>query len=69
MVNYTAACDAHDLEVPENFNFGRDVIDRLAQDQNNIALVWCDKDGNERTFSYTDIATASNRVAHYLISQ
>ena len=49
MVNYTAACDAHDLEVPENFNFGRDVIDRLAQDQNNIALVWCDKDGNERT--------------------
>jgi len=69
MVDYTAACDAHDLEVPENFNFGRDVIDRLAQDEKNIALVWCDKDDNERTLSYADIATASNRVAHYLLSQ
>ena len=69
MVDYTAACDAHDLEVPANFNFGRDVIDRLAQDEKNIALVWCDKDDNERTLSYADIATASNRVAHYLLSQ
>ena len=51
MVNYTAACHAHDLEVPENFNFGRDVIDRLAQDEKNVALVWCDKNDNERTLS------------------
>jgi len=51
MVDYTAVCDAHDLEVPENFNFGRDVIDRLAQDEKNVALVWCDKNDNERTLS------------------
>ena len=69
MVDYAATYDAHNLAVPEYFNFGADIVDRFARDEKNIALVWCDKEGNEHTFSYADISRASNRVANYLTSK
>ena len=69
MVDYAATYDAHNLAVPEYFNFGADIVDQFARDEKNIALVWCDKEGNEHTFSYADISRASNRVANYLTSK
>ena len=44
MVDYAATYDAHNLAVPEYFNFGADIVDQFARDEKNIALVWCDKD-------------------------
>ncbi len=32
MIDYQASYLAHRLEVPERFNFGRDVVDALAED-------------------------------------
>ena len=37
--------------VPEDFNFGFDVVDVYAKEApDQEALIWCDDDGNERHF-------------------
>ena len=37
------------LNIPENFNFGYDVVDAWAEyDKDKIALVWCDDHDNEK---------------------
>ena len=69
MFDYNTACAAHESSVPEDFNFGRDVIDFYAKDPHQNALIWCDDKGNERLLSYSDISRASNRVANYLRSR
>jgi acetyl-CoA synthetase/medium-chain acyl-CoA synthetase len=53
-------------ELPERFNFGRDVVDRFAAEPGRPALLWRDAAGAERRLSYADVARASNRVAHAL---
>ncbi len=53
-------------ELPERFNFGRDVVDRFAADPGRPALLWRDALGAERRLSYADVARASHRVAHVL---
>ena len=44
------------INVPENFNFGFDIVDEWAkQEPNKKALVWCDDKGLEKTFTFEDI--------------
>ena len=51
--------------VPEDFNFGFDVVDVYAKEApDQEALIWCDDDGNERHFNFKDISEKSNRVAN-----
>jgi acetyl-CoA synthetase len=51
--------------VPEDFNFGFDVVDVYAKEApDQEALIWCDDDGNERHFTFKDISEKSNRVAN-----
>lgn len=60
-----------DLEVhyPENFNFGYDVIDEIAaKTPDKRALVWCNTQGEEHIFSFSDISRESNRVANVLLA-
>ena len=54
-------------EPPEQFNFGRDVVDVLAAD-GGPALLWRNAAGDERKLSFADTSTASNRAAHLLHS-
>ena len=57
------------VNVPENFNFGFDVVDFWAQaDPKKRALVWCDDHGGERTFTFYEISRLSNRVVNFLRS-
>ena len=57
------------LEYPENFNFGYDVVDRLAeQSPQERALVWCNAEGEERIFSFADIKKYSNRMANVFLA-
>ena len=57
------------LEYPENFNFGYDVVDRLAeQSPQERALVWCNAEGEERVFSFADIKKYSNRMANVFLA-
>lgn len=41
------------ITVPENFNFAFDVVDEIAiRNPGKIAMVWCDDNGNEATFTF-----------------
>ena len=66
MDDYESAVAGHRLESPSTFNFGADVVDAWARDRSKLALVWCDAGGNERRFTFDDVARASNRVANRL---
>ena len=51
------------IDIPENFNFGLDIVDeyaRLSPDQR--ALLWCNDKGEERTFTFSDISKLSNKA-------
>ncbi len=57
------------VNVPAYFNFGFDVVDAWAkQDENKKALVWCDDHGNEKIFTFADIMRLSNKTANYFLS-
>lgn len=53
------------LKYPENFNFGYDVVDKIADETpEKRALVWCNVEGEEHTFSFADIKKYSNQMAN-----
>ena len=53
------------INVPEAFNFGFDVVDEWAVvEPDKKALLWCNDAGEERTFTFTDIARLSNKAAN-----
>lgn len=55
--------------VPENFNFGYDVIDEIARlDPDRRALVWVNEAGEEHTFTYSELMKKSNQTANMLLA-
>lgn len=53
------------LDYAENFNFGYDVVDAIADETpDKKALVWCNIENEERIFSFEDIRTLSNKAAN-----
>jgi acyl-coenzyme A synthetase/AMP-(fatty) acid ligase len=61
---YRRQCEDFRWQVPDRFNFGRDVVDRFAEDPGRPALFWRDAGGRERRLGFAEISRASNRVAH-----
>lgn len=56
------------LKYPENFNYGYDVVDALAEvSPEKKALVWCDVEGEEQIFTFSDIQKGSNRMANVFL--
>ena len=54
------------VNIPEDFNFGFDIIDGwAARDKNKLALMWYDDHGEERRYTYDDLSALSNRAANY----
>ncbi|MBX6762206.1 MAG: acyl--CoA ligase [Rubrobacteraceae bacterium] len=51
-------------ETPERFNFGRDVVDRWAEDEGRPAMLWLGTSGGERHLTFADFARLSNRFAN-----
>lgn len=55
------------LTTPETFNFGTDVVDVWAADADRDraapALIWCGADGQERSYSFSEIAALTDRLA------
>ena len=66
MTDYAATRRDFGWELPEQFNFGVDVVDTLAADPAREALIWCNADGEERRLSFADIARSSDRLANGL---
>ncbi len=53
------------IKIPDNFNFGYDIIDEYARLQpDKCALVWCDDDINIKRLSFEDISRESNKAAN-----
>ncbi|MBR2030022.1 MAG: AMP-binding protein [Clostridia bacterium] len=51
--------------VPENFNFGYDIVDEWAmKEPNKKALLWCNDDGQEKLFTFGDIKRLSDKAAN-----
>ena len=56
--------------VPANFNFAYDVVDRIAaEDPDQRAMVWCNDHGEEKVFTFGDMSRYSNKAANLLQSQ
>lgn len=52
------------IEPGEDFNFAYDVVDEWARvEPDKRALVWCDDDGGQRTFTFADISRMSDQAA------
>jgi acyl-coenzyme A synthetase/AMP-(fatty) acid ligase len=68
MLDYQETYESFRWEVPFRFNFGRDVVDRWADDSTRLALIWCDETGAERRFTFADVSRLSSCFANLLQS-
>jgi len=63
--SYEDFFDNFQINVPDDFNFGYDVVDEWARvEPDKRALLWCNDAGEERTFTFTDISRLSNQTAN-----
>jgi acetyl-CoA synthetase len=68
MEDYEETYRTFSLEVPEYYNFGFDVIDRLAlEDRNRLAMIWVNQKGEEKTYTYRQLMNLSNSAANMLL--
>jgi acetyl-CoA synthetase len=57
------------IKIPKRFNFAFDVVDETARRwPGKRALVWCDENGAEATFTFADMKERSDRTANFLKS-
>ena len=57
------------VNAPEYFNFGFDIVDGWAKEDPELrALLWVDDFGLEKSFTFADISSLSNRAANYFRS-
>ncbi len=63
---YRARVEAFRWDVPDRFNFGRDVVDAFAADAERPALLCRDASGRERRLRFADVARGSDRMAWLL---
>ena len=65
IVDGSGALRKFTLEYPDNFNFGYDVVDAIAdRTPDKRAMVWCNTGNEEHVFSFGDVKRYSNRMAN-----
>ncbi|OAT81733.1 AMP-binding protein [Desulfotomaculum copahuensis] len=69
MMDYDQEYAAFKWEVPEYFNFTRDVVDKWAADPDKLAMLWVDDDGNEVRKTFAGFSRAARRTANVLKAQ
>ena len=69
MTDYEQTVREFKLEVPERFNFARDVIGKWAQDPEKLAMHWLGAAGEERRLTFAEFAERSDRFARVLQDQ
>lgn len=58
------------VHYPETFNFAYDVVDDIGvNDPDRRAMVWCNPEGEEHTFTFADMKTWSDKTANFLAEQ
>ena len=54
-----------ELDFPENYNFGYDVVDKMAElAPDDTAVVWTNPEKEEKIFTFADISRLSNKAAN-----
>ena len=57
------------IRIPENFNFAFDCIDVLAEKSpEKTALMWCNDQGEEKKYSFSEIAQLTDAAARFFLS-
>jgi acetyl-CoA synthetase len=57
------------IKVPDNFNFGYDVVDEWAKmSPNKVAILWTNEDGKQISFTFKDIKEQSDKAASFFLS-
>ncbi|MDI4657724.1 acyl-CoA synthetase [Xanthobacter autotrophicus] len=69
MTDYAATARTFRWQVPETFNFGADVVDHFAHTADGTALIWANAAGEERRFSFSDMARLTARFASALAAR
>ena len=63
--SYEDFYDNFKINVPDDFNFGYDVVDEWARvEPEKPALMWCNDENEEHLFTFTDISRLSNKTAN-----
>ena len=58
------------IKVPENFNFGYDVVDELAVIRpDSLAFVWCNDKGEEKRMTFGELKVMTDKCANMLSSK
>ncbi len=54
------------VNAPEDFNFAYDIVDGWAKEKPDLrCLLWCDDDGNEKSFTFKQMSELTSRAANY----
>ena len=69
MTDYAQTVRDFRWQVPETFNFAGDVVDRLAREADGPALIWANAAGEERRFTFSDMARLTSRFASALAAR
>ena len=58
------------LTIPEHFHFAYDIVDEYArQTPDKRAMIWCNVEGEERTFTFGDVSRLSDQAANVFRAQ
>lgn len=68
MTDYKSTYENFKWEVPERFNWARDVFDAWAEDPEKLAMIWVDDYGNEKRYTFAELSRLSKRLANVLQS-
>lgn len=57
------------FKIPENFNFGFDIVDKYGDEHpNKLALLWVNDFNQEKRFTFDDMKKYSNKAANFFKS-
>jgi acyl-coenzyme A synthetase/AMP-(fatty) acid ligase len=63
---YEAMCAGFRWQIPENFNFATDIIDRWASERDGPALLWENANGEQCALDYSELSRLSCQLANVL---
>jgi acetyl-CoA synthetase len=67
--SYEDYYENYKINVPENFNFAFDVVEKIAKETpSKTALVWCNEEGKSATFTFAQINDYANKTANFFKS-
>jgi acyl-coenzyme A synthetase/AMP-(fatty) acid ligase len=66
MTDYEAEYASFHLDIPSQYNFAFDTIERWAADDQRLAMLWVGQQGQERHITFAEFAARSSQVANGL---